>query len=177
MLFFLLVMAAVVFAEERIRMYIRSAPPENTARSFWNDRVRIEHVENTGFSASRLQDRPEVVQAVSAAATAVSFLTALPELFRRKKNAGFLLGAGLLFGGSLACVGQHQKAVFIRDHITALLQKTNSPADTGFGISHMLRYIDAANMAALFRQYVDGFQIHFTGFLQMHGAHPLSMIV
>jgi len=102
MLFFLLVMAAVVFAEERIRTYIRSAPPENTARSFWNDRVRIEHVENTGFSASRLQDRPEVVQAVSAAATAVSFLTALPELFRRKKNAGFLLGAGLLFGGSLA---------------------------------------------------------------------------
>lgn len=102
MLLFLLVMAAVLFAEQRIKNYIRSAPPENIARSFWNDRVRIEHVENTGFSASRLQDRPEVVQAASVFAVVISFFAVLPQLLSRKKAHGFLWGAGLLFGGSLA---------------------------------------------------------------------------
>ena len=117
MLLFLLAIAAVFFIEQRIKTYIRSAPPENIARSFWNDRVRIQHVENTGFSASRLKDRPEVVQAVSAITAFVSFLTVLPQLFRHRKDAGFLLGAGLLFGGSLANLFDHTFRGSVPDYL------------------------------------------------------------
>ncbi len=102
MLLFLLVIAAVFFAEQQIKARIRSTPAEKLSRSFCKGHVQLERVENEGFSASRWQDRPEVVQAVSAFAVLGSLLAALPELIRRRKDYGFLLGAGLLFGGGLA---------------------------------------------------------------------------
>ena len=57
------------------------------------------------------------------------------------------------------------KAVAVNKNIALLLQNVHRPADTGLGIAHMLRNIHAAHLRIGFIQYIDRFQVHFTGFL------------
>ena len=102
MLLFLLFTAAVLLGEKCIKERIRSAAPHALPRSFLKGHVRVEHAENTGFSASRLKDRPETVQLISVFAVLGSILSLIPELIRRRKDGLFQMGAGLLLGGSLA---------------------------------------------------------------------------
>lgn len=100
MLLFLLATAIVLALEWHIKDCIRR--DADLPRTFCRGHIRVEHMENTGFSASRLKDRPEIAQLAGFFAAAAAFLTFIPELFRRKKDAVFHLGAGLLVGGSLA---------------------------------------------------------------------------
>ncbi|MBR4869291.1 MAG: signal peptidase II [Oscillospiraceae bacterium] len=102
MLLFLIFTATVLLGERYIKSHIRAAAPHTLPRTFLKGHVRLEHAENTGFSASRLADRPETVQLVSALAAIVGFLSLIPELIRRRKDGLFQLGAGLFMGGSLA---------------------------------------------------------------------------
>ena len=102
MLLFLIFTAAVLLGERYIKASIRGLAPHTLPRAFLKGHVRLERVENTGFSASRLADHPETVQLVSALAAIVGLLSLIPELIRRRKDRLFQLGAGLLMGGSLA---------------------------------------------------------------------------
>ena len=65
-------------------------------------------------------------------------------------------------------VGQGDIAVGIHQNVALLLEDAHRAADAGFGISHMLGNIDAADVGIGFGEDVDGFQVHFTGFLQSH---------
>ncbi len=102
MLLFLICIIGVLFCEWRIKARIRSAAPDALPRTLLKGHVRLEHVENTGFSASRWADRPETVQFASTFAAIAAILSLIPELIRRRKDALFHMAAGLLMGGSLA---------------------------------------------------------------------------
>ena len=77
---------------------------------------------------------------------------------------------------SLSVLGQEKKTVLIHSQISALLEQTDSAADTGFRITHVFCYINTANIAAFLREKIYGFQIHFSRFLQMHDHHLRGMI-
>ena len=102
MLLVLIVAAAVLFGEKFIKERIRSALPGTFPRTFLKGHIRLEHVENTGFSASRWANHPERVQVISTFAVLGAILSTIPELFRRKKDGLFHVAAGLLMGGSIA---------------------------------------------------------------------------
>ena len=102
MLFVLIFAAAVLWSEKCIKARIRSAAPGTLPCALLKGHIRLEHVENSGFSASRWKNRPEVVQVIHLFAALLSIFSTIPEIFRRKEDGLFHIGAGLLIGGSLA---------------------------------------------------------------------------
>jgi len=102
MLLFPIVTSAVLIGEKCIKTRIRSLSTDALPRTLLKGHIRLEHVENTGFSASRWKNRPEAVQVINTFAVLVSAFSTIPELFRRKGDSLFHIGAGLLLGGSLS---------------------------------------------------------------------------
>ena len=86
------------------------------------------------------------------------------------------------FGHLLTGGQQGDGAVFIHLDIAAGLQKAHGAADAGLGIAHVLAHhvlahVDGADEVGFFGEDEDGLQIHFAGFLQMHGISSFAIIV
>ena len=72
---------------------------------------------------------------------------------------------------------QGNGAVFVHLDIAAGLQKPHGAADAGLGIAHIFAHVDGADEVGFFGEDEDGLQIHFAGFLQMHGISSFAIIV
>ena len=65
----------------------------------------------------------------------------------------------------VAFISQRKETVTVYGKITALLQQADGSADAGFGVAHVLSHINAANVGTFLGEQVNGFQVHFGGFL------------
>ena len=97
------------------------------------------------------------------------FVDAEADQKRREQRVAFIDLRGDLHAG----IRQRDEAVAIDQNILPALQNADRTADARLGKPHMLRNVQRAHRPLLAQQHEDRLQIHFTGFLQMHGKRPL----
>ena len=66
---------------------------------------------------------------------------------------------------------QGKKPILVNGNMAALLQKAHSATDAGLGVPHIFSHINGADIGALQGKNVNGFQVHFSGFLQTQREH------
>lgn len=65
-------------------------------------------------------------------------------------------------------VGESDISVLVYVDISARLKQTYRTADAGLGEAHVLAYVDRTHVVVIFGKYIDCFEIHLAGFLELH---------
>ena len=112
----LLVIAAVLFAEIRIKKHIESLPAESFPIKKAGGKVSIERAHNPGLIMGFLGKKQALANILSASAMLIVFVCTIARCF---KGLGFLakIGWSLILGGGIANVYDRVKHGYVTDYV------------------------------------------------------------